>query len=459
MAFAEFYMQTTGSNLNSGSTSSDSASVTETNGDWGNAAANRFTAASGTPFSGVSVGDWASIYLDASTTTGYVAKVTAVNGGGASIDLSGTVKLGTAPSTGASGRSCKIGGAWASPVPIHTFGATTAAESTCINIKAGTYTLSAALTFNIVATGSFPVWYRGYNTTPGDLDAGSTSLSYPVLSGGSNTMTTTGQYAIFSGISFLAARAGSCLVQSGATSNGIRFKRCRFENTYANAAAAAVNISTIVGSFVECWFKVTSSATTCITGSGSIELTGCYLEGAGGATTTGIGTTGATFVQSCTIRGFGSHGIVTSNINNIRISGCTISGNGGDGIRIGGASAASQFRQIIGNLLRSNGGYGINNSGGAINVELSSNAYYNNTSGQKNGFGDYPEFGAITESSDPCVSSSDLHLIPSASGAGAGIPGQWENVSGMIAYPDIGAWQRQQYPIPRSLVMQSIGTY
>jgi hypothetical protein len=60
-------MQTTGSNLNSGSTNADGAAATSTNGDWGNATANRFTAASGTPFSAVSIGDWASVYLDAAS--------------------------------------------------------------------------------------------------------------------------------------------------------------------------------------------------------------------------------------------------------------------------------------------------------------------------------------------------------------------------------------------------------
>src|SRR5262245_7681928 len=113
MAFSEFYITGTGDNVNAGSTTANAASVTSTNGDWGNAAANRFTAASGTPFSAVNVGEWASVYLDGAVTAVYVAQVTAVNAGGASIDLSSTIKMGTAPATGATGRSCKIGGAWA----------------------------------------------------------------------------------------------------------------------------------------------------------------------------------------------------------------------------------------------------------------------------------------------------------------------------------------------------------
>src|SRR5437763_1304956 len=107
MAFTEFYCDAaSGAQINAGD---NKTVVTSTNGDWGNAAANRFTAASGTPFSGVSVGDFASVYLDGATTAVYIARVTAVNGGGASLDLSSTAKCGTAPTTGATGRSCTVG--------------------------------------------------------------------------------------------------------------------------------------------------------------------------------------------------------------------------------------------------------------------------------------------------------------------------------------------------------------
>jgi hypothetical protein len=112
MAFTEFYCDASaGANVNAGDLTANGV-VTSTNGDWGNATANRFTAASGTPFSGVSVGDFASVYLDGATIAVYIARVTAVNGGGASLDLSTTAISGTAPATGATGRSCTTGGAW-----------------------------------------------------------------------------------------------------------------------------------------------------------------------------------------------------------------------------------------------------------------------------------------------------------------------------------------------------------
>src|SRR5215471_19155173 len=100
MAFTEFYVQSTGSDVNAGSDTNTKASVTQTNGGW-STVTNIFTAASGTPFSGTSVGDYASIYVDGATTTGFVAQITQINGGGASITVSTTIKMGTAPTTSA----------------------------------------------------------------------------------------------------------------------------------------------------------------------------------------------------------------------------------------------------------------------------------------------------------------------------------------------------------------------
>src|SRR5262245_31159503 len=113
MAWSDFYITGTGDNTNAGSTTSNTAAVSVTNSDWGSVTANRFTASAGTPFASVAIGDWASVYNDGAAATGYTAQVTAVNGGGVSIDLSATNKMGTAPTTAASGKSCKTGGGWA----------------------------------------------------------------------------------------------------------------------------------------------------------------------------------------------------------------------------------------------------------------------------------------------------------------------------------------------------------
>lgn len=188
-AFTEFYCDAaTGSNINAG----DNKTVTTaTNGDWGNALANRFTAASGTPFSAVAVGDWASVYTDGATVGVYVARVTAVNAGGASLDLSSTAKSGTAPTTAATGRSCTVGGKWkgpngASAFPVGFVQSTmmnASSHPVRINFKSGT---TYAITAGMSTTNAGPIFWQGYTTTPGDLgkatiDGGTSGASYTLL--------------------------------------------------------------------------------------------------------------------------------------------------------------------------------------------------------------------------------------------------------------------------------------
>src|SRR5690606_30077270 len=118
MAFTEFYIQSTGSDLNAGSTTADAASLTYAGGTFVRATG-VFTVASGDPVAdGVVVGDWVSIYTTAgATTTKYVAQVTARDA--TTITTSTTAKYGanTNVSESAGATTLKVGGAHASPEP------------------------------------------------------------------------------------------------------------------------------------------------------------------------------------------------------------------------------------------------------------------------------------------------------------------------------------------------------
>jgi hypothetical protein len=146
MAWTEFYMDSGGNNMNSGSSSATAASVTSTNGNWNGTSI--FTAVSGTPFSGTAVGDWASIYIDGTTSGAvYIAQITTINGGGSGITLSTTNKFGTAPASSATARSCKVGGAWANFDTLMTSLTNTTIASGLsirVNIKAAAYTETTA---------------------------------------------------------------------------------------------------------------------------------------------------------------------------------------------------------------------------------------------------------------------------------------------------------------------------
>lgn len=113
MPNTEFWNQTTGSNLNAGSTRTDAASFTYASGNWVQSTG-VFTVASGDPLAdGVAVGDWASVYADGASVTGFVGRVTARTS--TTITVSLTAKSGTAPTDGTGDRTLKIGGAWAGP--------------------------------------------------------------------------------------------------------------------------------------------------------------------------------------------------------------------------------------------------------------------------------------------------------------------------------------------------------
>ena len=117
----------------------------------------------------------------------------------------------------------------------------------------------------------------------------------------------------------------------------------------------------------------------------------------------------------------------------------------GDSIRITTVPSGNTGAVIGNNSFFVSGGFDINNSSGTNTaaIRLISNLTYLPTSGHLNGFGDWPELNALTDGSDPRTSSTNLALISTSAGAGAGIPGQWENLTaGLGGFPDVGAWQR-----------------
>jgi hypothetical protein len=190
MNFAEFYVTTTGDNLNSGSSESDAASYTFASGNWVQST-RVFTLASGDT-TGVTVGMFASVYADGSTVTGYVGRISAVTS--TTITIDGTANAGTAPTDGTANRTVKIGGAWAHPsTPLLLSNKSrlilSSGTSFCrINVKAATYSVASVIT--VSGTGddgsSASFYVQGYTTTPGDggrfrLEGSATGTAYTLL--------------------------------------------------------------------------------------------------------------------------------------------------------------------------------------------------------------------------------------------------------------------------------------
>lgn len=386
----------------------------------------------------VNVGDWINVGGDY---VGQVASTTSTT-----ITLSITNAFGTVPAGGT--YNIVDGGPWKDWGIFTNFGTSYGpGVSLRINIQAFTYTLSGNLTIGLKGD-SWPIWIRGYNTTPGDLDNGSSSLSYPTISCGTYTLTDSSTETLWSGVAITANRNGAAFSIS---SNFIHsYRHCRFSNSY-NSSVNGFAVSSGEGNveFTNCYFA-SAAASSSICNVGSSSFLGCYFAGAGSGTTqAGITCNGFLIAIGNTFYRTGSYGIGWNDGSGIFVierntfyqCGSTAINLASNGTSVDAPSL------IVNNLFVSSGtngsGYDISGPGtSGYLVRLINNDSYNPASGHLSGFGDWGELNPLTESSNPVVSSSNLSLISSAVGAGAGIPSQWENVTGQ-AYPDVGAWQRQ----------------
>jgi len=314
MAWSDFYLTPTGNDANAGSTTGDNAVVTVTNKDWDNATGSRFTGANG-DFTGVTVGMYASIYLDGATAAVFVSKITGIDAVNAAyIDVSKTAnKLGTAPAAGANGRSCKVGGAWASlAVVTSLFVSQTVDQSTRVNVKAGTYAnTTTARAFAAAGTTAFPIWWRGYYSSPGDLDDGTHArdigglegIYLPLFTFSTGQMTAAGSYQLLSNIGITS----QCVTSGGAFSVSGTYVKCvriRVENTQAHANARAFSSAGI--DLVGCRFKATRTADACVRVTGTARIYGCHvIGGIIGVTTASC----SLFVNGSIVESFSTTGI------------------------------------------------------------------------------------------------------------------------------------------------------
>lgn len=424
MAWSEFYIQSGGSNMNSGTSNSATATVTQTNGNW-STATNIFAAASGTPFSGVVAGDWASIYVDGTTSGAvYIARVSTVNSGGASITLETTNKLGTAPATAATGISCKVGGAWADYEPMinSTLTATIATTmSIRLNVKAGTYT-SAVNTGGVSlkfapGAGTYRFWMRGYTTTPGDLDNDKTTVLVP----GTNIpkLTLTGNIAFLNLTSngwwsyFAVTNNSNAATVQGSFDTAVCY-RCYFE-CLSTSNAACYSLASTGNVFVRCHFKATTTA------NGAVGLTGtrylfyeCKFYG-GVANIYATTNSFAGVIVGCLLTDMLTYGInLTGTVPIPKIIGNTIVGASKTaGIRI--SNTLTTGNTVIAKNVISGFTYAVTVPATNQQVFLYMNTIYNCTNTYTN-VGDCPTFLCTTSATTPYTSATDYTPHTSAVG-------------------------------------------
>lgn len=330
-----------------------------------------------------------------------------------------------------------------------------------INVKAGTYSnTTTTRTFATAGTTTAPIWWRGYKTAIGDMDAQPTSARVAGTDIPSVTFTT-GQFVVsaaYQTFSNLDVQGACTTEQLSGTGANTLLHRVRVENTNAAAGSSAAKFATGANARLShSWFKATSSATRVV--EVSVNLVGVANTYTGGGAGVEVTSASNDLHFFCCFRACGSHGYYHSGAapGVSVLFGNTFRGCGGDGIRVANVGTTAA---VSDNLFVSNGGYGLNNSSGTntANILRVANGFYNNTSGTENGFGDAPSLYEVAESADPHVSATNLALVAAALSKAAGVGGLFENETTQ-GYLDVGAVQRPEFPGGAARIFQNIGTY
>lgn len=458
-AYTEFYCRSGGSQLNGGSLStgaepSTTAAYTSVNSDWETVGgANKFTPVDGsTPASTVTVGDFASVYLDAATIAVYVARVTAVAAGiNGAITLSSSAAFGTKPTAGAVGRSIKVGGAWVGPQGADTFpfniitGAVTDAvpNPTRLNIKNDqTYNITVGLNY----TSSTTLCIQGYTTTAGDggkftLDGGTATIVPMTLSGNRSMIA-----------DFIIQNNGTTGTNAGLVLSG---GRCvAFRGVVNNLRGIGVSLSGAFSTAVEieayaCNGANTSGAAAFSTGANECIYVRCIAHDNVGSNGNGFTySAGGLHCFQCIADTNGGAGFLgTSSVPENLIQ-CDAYNNSGNGITCGSFVVYIDSCNLV-----KNGGWGIagaNNSssvGFILNCGFGAGTMANTSGTAQTTLGAVKEIGSVNYASntapwvDPANGDFRINLAAAINAGRGTFTETAASYTGTIGYPDIGAAQ------------------
>lgn len=444
MAFTEFFCRSGGSNLNGGGLSTGAeppttAAYTSTNGAW-STTTHKFTPSDGSnPSLTVSVGDWASIYIDGASVAVCTARVTAVtNAVNGDITVSGASFAGAFPTTSATTRSIKVGGAWKGPNGTDMFPFTMASMSGMtdassnkprINLKNDqTYSVTATLT---IGSGSV---VQGYSSTVDDLgkatiDGGTTGASYNLVSFSSSGMVIRDLIIQNNGATgnqtgLAVTGGGQChrvVVNSVrgygiSVSSGSGLIECEVYSANQNNTLAGINCA-----------------------STGLALVRCISHNNNGAGFQGSGTFAQCISDTNTGAGFSISSLAF-------LEGCVAYNNSGAGITVTGGSSFNHFENC---LAVNNGTYGLSTTT-AIGLAAINCGFFGNTTAATSYASGTPvyESGTITLAADPFVDApnGDFSLNTAETiGTGRGKFTQTAaSYTGTESFTDLGSAQHEE---------------
>lgn len=456
-AYVDFYCNaSTGSNVNGGS-DAGTVTYTSTNGNW-STTTHDFTPTDGTnPVSaGVTVGQYASIYIDGATLAVYIVKITAVvNAANGAISTSTTLLAGSAPSTSATGRTIKVGGAWKGPNGTSGFpltlsgiaGLSGAGDVTAFNLKNNA---SYVMTANIAETSANNILVQGYSSSVRDsgkatLEGGTSGAAYQLL--------TTSASNGWTHKDLIFKNNGLTSNQTGVGTSGtvsVRFERCVFTGMRGDGLDTGARTTC-----VECEFYGNNTSNTItqagVVGDGYFE--NCYSHDNTGSNSRGFysvsSNTQTTYVH-CIADSNGNAGFeLGGTTSSATLTNCDAYNNTNDGLITSGLTGSLQVKNC--NFTK-NGGWGINISSSPKLVQSIYNNGFGagtqaNTSGTTTGIYSGAEVGSVTYASNAtpynAPTTGDFSIVlAAAKNAGRGAFTETDGTNtGTVGYPDIGAAQ------------------
>lgn len=461
--FTEFYCNFTGTNINAGTTTNAVPVFSDANGNW-DATTGIFICSGAFDLSAVAVGMWASVFVDGATTAVFVGRITAVVDATDTITVSVVIKTGTPPSTSATGRSIRIGGAWYGPwytggtvdnLPfsfVNNLLTNTSLHSTRINLKND----RIYATTNLVQASNGPIYFSGYATNAGDL--GMPEITGSAVGAGHAMFTASGANVHYSDLIF--ATNGTTGQNSLFTLNAAEnvFRRCVFRDSRGTGFAGG-GFATSVR---ECEaFRCNANNTVALGGFSSggpgAIFTRCISHDNTGVGNSGFVISARVILDNCISDSNGRDGAYVDSVAGVIIQSSDFYNNGTNGVHLLAASAidvAIENCNFIGNGVGLTGAYAINSTGSLLrNGSVVNCAFGTGTATNGSGGANiFPgtaldEVGSIGYAVnavpwvDPANGDFRINLAASINAGRGNFTQTAASYAGAVGYPDIGAAQ------------------